>query len=155
MAKKFYAVRKGRKTGVFATWALCQEQIKGFSGAEYKSFTTKEEAEAFCLGEQAGGIDENGQKAAVAEAVKADGDTAIAYVDGTGLHVLEHELGHGFGMTDFYGGEGELDGFPPGGFPGGSSLMMAGSSMQITDFDGWMLRYFWDKIHLEEGRFSY
>ena len=70
-------------------------------------------------------------------------------------HVLEHELGHGFGMTDFYGGEGELDGFPPGGFPGGSSLMMAGSSMQITDFDGWMLRYFWDKIHLEEGRFSY
>ena len=46
MAKKFYAVRKGRKTGVFATWALCQEQIKGFSGAEYKSFTTKEEAEA-------------------------------------------------------------------------------------------------------------
>lgn len=47
MAKKFYAVRKGRKTGVFATWALCQEQIKGFSGAEYKSFTTKEEAEAF------------------------------------------------------------------------------------------------------------
>lgn len=83
MAKKFYAVRKGRKTGVFATWALCQEQIKGFSGAEYKSFTTKEEAEAFCLGEQAGGIDENGQKAAVAEAVKADGDTAIAYVDGS------------------------------------------------------------------------
>ena len=76
-------------------------------------------------------------------------------LDGTGLHVLEHELGHGFGMTDFYGGEGELDGFPPGGFPGGSSLMMAGSSMQITDFDGWMLRYFWDKIHLEAGRFLY
>ena len=50
MAKKFYAVRKGRKTGVFATWALCQEQIKGFSGAEYKKlFTTKEEAEAFLL----------------------------------------------------------------------------------------------------------
>lgn len=59
MAKKFYAVRKGRKTGVFATWALCQEQIKGFSGAEYKSFATKEEAEAFCLGEQAGSMDAN------------------------------------------------------------------------------------------------
>ena len=82
-------------------------------------------------------------------------DAYLNMLDGTGLHVLEHELGHGFGMTDFYGGEGELDGFPPGGFPGGSSLMMAGSSMQITDFDGWMLRYFWDKIHLEEGRFSY
>ena len=59
-------------------------------------------------------------------------DAYLNMLDGTGLHVLEHELGHGFGMTDFYGGEGELDGFPPGGFPGGSSL-----------------------IHLEEGRFSY
>ncbi len=76
-------------------------------------------------------------------------------LSGTGLHVLEHELGHGFGMTDFYGGEGEADGFPPGGFPGnGTSLMMAGSSMEITDFDGWMLRYFWSKIHNEEGRFD-
>ena len=33
MAKKYYAVRKGRKTGVFATWAECQKQVTGFSGA--------------------------------------------------------------------------------------------------------------------------
>ena len=83
MAKKFYAVRKGRKTGVFATWALCQEQIKGFSGAEYKSFATKEEAEAFCVEEQAESMDANGQKAAVSDAIKVEGDTAIAYVDGS------------------------------------------------------------------------
>lgn len=83
-------------------------------------------------------------------------DVYLNMLSGTGLHVLEHELGHGFGMTDFYGGEGEADGFPPGGFPGnGTSLMMAGSSMEITDFDGWMLRYFWSKIHDEEGRFQF
>ena len=59
---------------------------------------------------------------------------------GFGIHVLEHELGHGFGLTDFYGGEGEKGGFPPGGFPGGeNSLMMAGSASKITDFDSWML----------------
>lgn len=82
-------------------------------------------------------------------------DAYLNMLSGVGLHVLEHELGHGFGMTDFYGGEGEADGFPPGGFPGnGTSLMMAGSSMEITDFDGWMLRYFWSKIHNEEGRFD-
>lgn len=76
-------------------------------------------------------------------------------LDGTGIHVLEHEIGHGFGMTDFYGGEGESTGFPPGGFPGGeNSLMMAGSAMKITDFDGWMLRYMWSKIKDEDGRFS-
>ena len=78
----------------------------------------------------------------------------LAMLDGTNLHVLEHEIGHGFGITDFYGGEGEPDGFPSGGFPGGgTSIMMAGSSAVITDFDGWMLRYIWSNIKDEEGRF--
>ena len=71
-------------------------------------------------------------------------------------HVQVHELGHGFGFTDFYGGEGESDGFPPGGFPvsGGGSIMMAGSSSVITDFDGWFMRYTWSKIKDESGRFD-
>lgn len=47
MAKKYYAVRKGRKTGVFLTWAECQKQVSGFSGAEFKSFGTMEEAREF------------------------------------------------------------------------------------------------------------
>ncbi|MCD8219013.1 MAG: hypothetical protein LUC50_01260 [Ruminococcus sp.] len=42
-------------------------------------------------------------------------DTAyLNMLDGTNIHVLEHEIGHGFVMTDFYGGEGESDGYPPG-----------------------------------------
>lgn len=56
-------------------------------------------------------------------------------LDGTGIHVFQHELGHGFGITDFYGGEGESDGFPPGGFPE-PTIMMAGNSMEITNYDG-------------------
>lgn len=47
MAKKFYAVRKGRETGIFLTWDECRERVAGFSGAEYKSFPTRQEAEAF------------------------------------------------------------------------------------------------------------
>lgn len=82
-------------------------------------------------------------------------DAYINMLDGENIHVLEHEIGHGFGMTDFYGGEGESDGFPPGGFPNGeNSLMMAGSATKITDFDGWMLRYMWTKIKDDEGRFD-
>ena len=83
-------------------------------------------------------------------------DTAyLSMLNGSGIHVLEHEIGHGFGMTDFYGSEGESDGFPPGGFPGGeNSIMMAGSAAKITDFDGWMLRYMWTKIKDEPGRFD-
>lgn len=46
MAKsKFYTVRKGHTPGVYTTWAECQEQVKGFSGAEFKSFGTRALAE--------------------------------------------------------------------------------------------------------------
>jgi ribonuclease HI len=45
-SKKYYAVFKGRKTGVFTSWADCEEQINGFSGALYKSFKSRGEAEA-------------------------------------------------------------------------------------------------------------
>ncbi|MCM3714485.1 ribonuclease H [Halalkalibacter oceani] len=46
MAKqKFYVVWKGRKTGIFPTWAECEAQVKGFTGARFKSFATKAEAE--------------------------------------------------------------------------------------------------------------
>ena len=45
--KKIYAVRKGHKTGLFYTWDECKKAVHGYSGAEYKGFLTKEEAEAF------------------------------------------------------------------------------------------------------------
>lgn len=45
--KKFYAVRKGLSTGIFDTWPETQKAIAGFSGAEYKSFETLQEAEEY------------------------------------------------------------------------------------------------------------
>lgn len=44
MANKFYAVKKGKKPGIYTTWSDCQKQVNGFSGAQYKSFKTKNEA---------------------------------------------------------------------------------------------------------------
>ena len=38
MAKKYYAVRAGRKTGIFETWDECRAQTTGFKGASFKSF---------------------------------------------------------------------------------------------------------------------
>lgn len=43
----YYAVRKGKKTGVYNTWEECQEQILGISGAIYKKFKDKREAYNF------------------------------------------------------------------------------------------------------------
>lgn len=48
--KKFYTVWKGKKTGVFKKWNDCKAQITNFDGAQYKSFTTLEAAEAALQG---------------------------------------------------------------------------------------------------------
>lgn len=45
--KKVYAVRKGRRTGLFTTWAECEAQVKGYNGAEYKSFPDNKSALEF------------------------------------------------------------------------------------------------------------
>lgn len=42
---KFYVVWKGRKTGIFSTWEACAEQVNGFRGARYKSFSSRAAAE--------------------------------------------------------------------------------------------------------------
>lgn len=47
MANKIYAVRIGRKPGLYNTWAECEAQVKGFPNARYKSFTEEADAEAF------------------------------------------------------------------------------------------------------------
>ena len=48
--RKFYAVRKGKKVGIYNTWNECKQQVNGFSGAEYKSFTTLDEAKEYVEG---------------------------------------------------------------------------------------------------------
>lgn len=80
----------------------------------------------------------------------------LGLIDGTtSQHILLHEMGHSFGFPDYYGGEGESDGFPPGGFPGGEgSIMMAGSCMYINNFDKWFTRYAWSRMKEEQGRFD-
>lgn len=42
---KFYTVWKGVCPGVYPSWKECQQQTKGYKGAMFKSFDTKEKAE--------------------------------------------------------------------------------------------------------------
>jgi ribonuclease HI len=43
--KKFYVVWNGHKKGIFTSWDACKKQISNYTGAQYKSFTSKEAAE--------------------------------------------------------------------------------------------------------------
>jgi len=47
MAKKqkYYVVWRGIKPGIYTSWEECKKQTLGFEGAQYKSFTTLEDAE--------------------------------------------------------------------------------------------------------------
>lgn len=45
--QKYYAVRNGRIPGIYRTWDECKARVDGYSGAEYKSFTTEAEALEF------------------------------------------------------------------------------------------------------------
>jgi ribonuclease HI len=43
--QKYYVVWKGRKTGIYSSWEACAAQVHGFTGARYKSFTSRAAAE--------------------------------------------------------------------------------------------------------------
>ena len=43
--EKFYVVWSGVNPGIYTSWTDCQLQTKGYEGAKYKSFETREEAE--------------------------------------------------------------------------------------------------------------
>ncbi len=77
MAKqKFYAVKRGRSTGVFRTWEECRRQVQGYSSAAYKSFGTEEEAKAYLAGT------EGQRRQEQADALPAESKAEV-YVDGS------------------------------------------------------------------------
>ncbi len=87
MAAKYYAVKEGRKKGIYRTWADCKAQTDGYSGAVYKSFKTEKEALEF----MSGTVLEEKTKSTPTQ-TKSDEipereavDEVIAYVDGSYL----------------------------------------------------------------------
>lgn len=83
MAKKVYAVRNGRRPGIYQTWAQCQAQVKGFSGAVFKSFPTLAEAEAYMQLPGSSGPAAMKETTGTAGAAKEPQTEAVAYVDGS------------------------------------------------------------------------
>lgn len=85
--KKYYAVRKGKNIGIYTSWEECQEQILGFSNAEFKGFMTLADAESYMNNHPKLIKDEN---------------KAIAYIDGSYSNEIRM---FSYGAVIFYNGE--------------------------------------------------
>ena len=48
---KIYAVRKGRHPGIYLSWPECQQEINGYPGAVYKSFSNESLAKEWLAGD--------------------------------------------------------------------------------------------------------
>ncbi|WP_302489584.1 RNase H1/viroplasmin domain-containing protein [uncultured Mitsuokella sp.] len=55
--KKYYAVAKGNKVGIFQSWAECAAAVKGYSGARYRGFPDSHSAACWYF-EELGKVDE-------------------------------------------------------------------------------------------------
>lgn len=99
MAKKYYAVRKGKSTGIYENWDECKKQVMGYSGAIYKSFPSLEEAKEFMNAGQSSA--NSGNDSSTSQPV-IDENTAAAYVDGS-YNPRTHE--YSCGAILFYKGK--------------------------------------------------
>ena len=57
--QKYYVVWEGRSIGLFDNWPECQAAVKGYEGARYKSFKSKELAEEALYGNSKDYIGQN------------------------------------------------------------------------------------------------
>ena len=89
---KFYAVRRGRSTGVFDSWDACRKQVHKFPGAEYKAFPTREEAFSFLSR-----AEKPLNKTKETSALSADSQIAI-WVDGSCFPQADGSLRIGWGL---------------------------------------------------------
>lgn len=69
--ESYYAVRKGRKPGIYRKWDECNAQVSGFPNAEFKKFASEWEAEEFLHPKEPESLDMD------------DDSSCTVYVDGS------------------------------------------------------------------------
>ncbi len=50
--KKYYAIRKGYIPGIYSSWSEAEAQVKGFSGAQFKGFSSEKDAHDWLDGKE-------------------------------------------------------------------------------------------------------
>lgn len=110
--KKYYAVKSGVKPGIYETWAECEMQVKGYSGAQYKSFATMEEAKKYIAEIEETSIIENQQVSINNDDIERiinalEENEVVAFVDGS-YNAKEEKSGFGAVIVDDKGIETSL-----------------------------------------------
>ena len=102
--KKFYAVKVGKKPGIYDTWSETEEQVKGFPGAMHKSFSTEDEAIRYISCEDTKEIkSEYDETSAINEKVEQEiknlqDREVIAFVDGSHSLDVDGKEKYSFGV---------------------------------------------------------
>ena len=124
---KYYAVKNGRKPGIYTTWDDCKKQVDGYAKAEFKSFKTLEDAKEFVgMRKQietspeekpviiSKDVFETEKTIVMDIPIERRTDTLIAYVDGSNISDKKYGFGivgidHGIVLFEAYG-TGQEDG---------------------------------------------
>ena len=93
---KFYAVKKGRKTGIFNSWEECQASVLKYPGANFKRFSSEEEAKKYLY-----------------ESTSPAKDRCYAYIDGS-FNNETCTYGYGGFLIDENGDSHTIQGFGKG-----------------------------------------
>lgn len=117
--QKYYVVKKGHIPGIYTTWKACQEQIKGFSGAVFKSFPTLDEAESF--------FQTSTNQAKHFSDEEIDWSGLVAYVDGSSN--MDYRVA-GYGIVFLKDGEHLMDFNRAYRFPNNDHSMNVGAELR-------------------------
>ena len=142
MAKKFYAVRRGRKTGIFTSWPECKEQVDGFERPVYKGFMTREEAESW--------LSPKSEQSALFDAPPEPAADYVIYTDGSCLRNPDGPGGYAAVIIERSGAIRELSGGEPM-TTNNRMEMRAGIEALKTLPDGSTVDYYADSQYLQNA----
>ena len=92
--QKYYAVRRGKKPGIYLTWPECKAQVDGFAGARYKSFPDKAQAQAFLDGQDSYTKKSTPKSSTTKKSLDVNDFDVVVYTDGGSRNHGNFKGGH-------------------------------------------------------------
>ncbi|KRN99425.1 ribonuclease H family protein [Companilactobacillus kimchiensis] len=92
--QKYYAVRRGKTPGIYLTWPECKAQVDGFTGARYKSFPDRAQAQAFLEAKDSHNKTSATKKSSKPKVSNIDDYDLVIYTDGGSRNHGNFKGGH-------------------------------------------------------------